>query len=58
MQLRQGLADKGVTALCEDREGTLWVGTYAGLNRFVGGRFVTELNSKGERFDFVKGQSG
>ena len=35
-----GLPDNAVTAVVQTREGYLWLGTYAGLARFDGARFV------------------
>jgi signal transduction histidine kinase len=47
--VEHGLPGGGtVTALHEDRNGTLWVGTHRGLSRFTNGRFVTL--TKGEGF--------
>lgn len=37
----QGLPHDGVTALCQTRDGYLWVGTEQGLARFDGVRFAT-----------------
>lgn len=37
--VRDGLPQDSVTALALDRDGCLWVGTYAGLARFDGARF-------------------
>jgi ligand-binding sensor domain-containing protein/signal transduction histidine kinase len=50
---RYGLSDPFVSAICEDREGNFWVGTYSGLNRFREGRFFVELNNEGLPFDRV-----
>jgi len=36
-----GLPDNAVSAILQTRDGYLWVGTYAGLARFDGMRFVT-----------------
>jgi ligand-binding sensor domain-containing protein/signal transduction histidine kinase len=44
---RYGLSDSFVTAIRDDREGNLWVGTYSGLDRFRDGRFFNELNDEG-----------
>jgi ligand-binding sensor domain-containing protein/signal transduction histidine kinase len=38
---RDGLSNNFVQALCADRDGNLWVGTYGGLNRLENGQFVT-----------------
>ncbi len=35
-----GLPDRHVVALCEDREGDLWIGTDRGLSRFDGRAFI------------------
>jgi ligand-binding sensor domain-containing protein len=48
-----GLSDTFVSAICEDREGNLWVGTYSGLNRFREGRFFNELNNEDKPYDRV-----
>lgn len=37
--LKQGIPQSQVTALAQDREGYLWVGTWGGLARFNGGEF-------------------
>jgi ligand-binding sensor domain-containing protein len=39
-QTEQGLPQNSVTCLLQSREGYLWFGTYAGLVRFDGVRFV------------------
>jgi signal transduction histidine kinase len=49
-----GLSDTFVSAIREDHEGNLWVGTYSGLNRFREGRFFPELDNEGVPFDRVK----
>src|SRR5580692_4466314 len=36
-----GLPDNSVTAIAQTPDGYLWVGTYNGLSRFDGVRFVT-----------------
>ena len=36
-----------VTAMHEDRNGTLWVGTYRGLSKYANGRFVTLTKAEG-----------
>ena len=50
---KYGLSDPFVSAICDDQEGNLWVGTYSGLNRFHEGRFYPELNKDGVPFDKV-----
>ncbi|MEY2429741.1 MAG: hypothetical protein QOJ40_2626, partial [Verrucomicrobiota bacterium] len=50
---RYGLSDTFVSAILEDKEANLWVGTYSGLNRFREGRFFPEVNNEGLPFDRV-----
>ncbi len=50
---KYGLSDTFVSAICDDHEGNLWVGTYSGLNRFHEGRFYAQLNDEGVPFDKV-----
>ncbi len=40
-QAEQGLPQNKVTAIVQDHDGYLWVGTYSGLARFDGVRFTT-----------------
>ncbi|MEO6002397.1 MAG: two-component regulator propeller domain-containing protein [Opitutus sp.] len=40
-QREQGLPQNSVTAITQDPDGYLWMGTYDGLARFDGARFVT-----------------
>ena len=48
------LGSRGVTALCEDPSGALWVGTRGGgLVRHVGGRFETFTTASGLSGDYV-----
>ena len=42
-----GLSDDRVTALHEDGEGAIWIGTEHGLNRFKDGRLTAILTSQG-----------
>jgi signal transduction histidine kinase/ligand-binding sensor domain-containing protein len=44
-----GLPDPFVRALCEDRDGNIWLGGNAGLARLEGGRFVSAGGAGGER---------
>jgi ligand-binding sensor domain-containing protein len=37
--LKEGIPQSQVTALAQDREGYLWVGTWGGLARFNGNEF-------------------
>ncbi len=50
---KDGLADNIVTTLFEDSEGNLWIGSYGGLTRMTGGKFVIERNRDGLSFDLV-----
>lgn len=44
----EGLPSGGtVTAIHEDRAGTVWVGTHRGLSRYIDGRFVTLTKAEG-----------
>jgi signal transduction histidine kinase/ligand-binding sensor domain-containing protein len=44
----EGLPGGGsVTAIHEDRSGTLWVGTHGALSRYMNGRFVTLTRARG-----------
>jgi ligand-binding sensor domain-containing protein/signal transduction histidine kinase len=36
LSIEQGLSQSSVTAICQDRRGFLWFGTYAGINRYDG----------------------
>ena len=46
--VEQGLPGGGtVTAIHEDRNGTVWVGTHRGLSRFANNRFVTLTKAEG-----------
>jgi ligand-binding sensor domain-containing protein len=49
-----GLSNDFVTALCEDREGNLWLGTFGGgLNCFSNGRFTQYTTKDGLANEFV-----
>ena len=44
---RDGLPDGFLRSMCEDREGTMWFGTTAGLIRFKDGSFTTYTTKDG-----------
>jgi ligand-binding sensor domain-containing protein/two-component sensor histidine kinase len=48
-----GLPNGFVLALCEDRAGNLWVGTYGGLSRLENDRFVSQARDNREDRDWV-----
>jgi ligand-binding sensor domain-containing protein/signal transduction histidine kinase len=48
-----GLADNRVSAILEDSQDNLWVGTYSGLSRFASGHFRTELTRSGIAYDQI-----
>ncbi|WP_353137138.1 two-component regulator propeller domain-containing protein [Pseudopedobacter sp.] len=43
-----GLSDNRVTTIVKDREGFVWFGTWAGINRFDGNRFVAFKSNPGD----------
>ncbi|WP_041536939.1 hybrid sensor histidine kinase/response regulator transcription factor [Pseudopedobacter saltans] len=43
-----GLSDNRVTTIIKDREGFVWFGTWAGINRFDGSRFVAFKSNPGD----------
>ena len=45
---RDGLVDAAISALHEDRENNLWIGTRQGLCRLSNGVFVTETNARNQ----------
>lgn len=47
--LKQGIPQSQVTALAQDHEGYLWVGTWGGLARFNGGEFKSFFINDGLR---------
>jgi ligand-binding sensor domain-containing protein/signal transduction histidine kinase len=51
--MADGLSDNIVSAVFEDSQMNLWVGTYSGLNRFTEGRFRAELNNSGMPYDQI-----
>ncbi len=42
-----GLPDKNVKAIHEDRQGALWIGTYGGLARLMEGNFTSWTEREG-----------
>ncbi|MDB6025711.1 MAG: putative two-component system sensor kinase [Verrucomicrobiales bacterium] len=50
---QNGLSDDFIDMIYSDRTGKFWIGTYGGLNRWVDGKFVTELTSEGTPYDLV-----
>ena len=48
-----GLSQLSVSTLLQDREGYLWIGTQAGVNRFDGVRFATFDTRDGMRNDWI-----
>ena len=48
-----GLSDNRVSAIFEDSQNNLWVGTYSGLNRFINGHFRAELTHSGMPYDEI-----
>jgi ligand-binding sensor domain-containing protein/signal transduction histidine kinase len=48
LDTRKGLAHNHVTTICEDHEGSIWIGTYyGGLNRFRDGTFTNYTLANG-----------
>jgi PAS domain S-box-containing protein len=43
---KQGLPSSSVTAIVQDKDGFLWLGTYYGLHRYDGSHFKTYLSSR------------
>lgn len=50
---KDGLPNVFILTLCEDRSGNLWVGTYGGLSRSEGDRFVSAARDDKEDRDWV-----
>ena len=50
---KDGLPNVFILTLCEDRAGNLWVGTYGGLSRLEGNRFVSAARDDKEDRDWV-----
>ena len=48
-----GLTSNTVTSIYVDREGSLWVGAFSGLNRFTEGKFTTYSRRQGLSYDVV-----
>lgn len=51
---RDGLPHNAVHALCQDRNGYLWIGTEAGLSRYNGYQFEHFLQAKDQRIGYVR----
>jgi ligand-binding sensor domain-containing protein len=51
---RDGLPHNSVQALCQDRNGYLWVGTEAGLSRYNGYRFDHFMEADGQPIGHVR----
>ncbi len=51
----EGLPQGNITALLQDREGFIWVGTQAGLGRFDGTRFQTFTTREGLAGNYITG---
>lgn len=51
----EGLPQSNVTALLQDRQGLIWVGTQAGLGQFDGTRFQTFTTREGLAGNYVTG---
>src|ERR1043165_9949876 len=45
----QGLSHKAVTAIVKDGEGFMWFGSWDGINRFDGQKFVSYKSSPGDK---------
>ncbi len=50
-----GLNQKSVLAVTQDRDGFLWIATFGGLNRFDGRRFESYTTSQGLRQNLIQG---
>jgi signal transduction histidine kinase len=50
---KEALSDDWVYSVCEDREGSLWVGTRSGLNLFKNGKFTHYTTKDGLSGDIV-----
>ena len=50
---QSGLSDDRVSAVFEDSQNNLWVGTYSGLNRFIDGHFRAELTPSAMPYDQI-----
>jgi ligand-binding sensor domain-containing protein len=44
----QGLSHQSVTAILKDREGFMWFGSWDGINRFDGRKFISYKSSPGD----------
>jgi signal transduction histidine kinase/ligand-binding sensor domain-containing protein len=52
--VRDGLPSAAVTAIFEDRDHNVWIGTRAGLCVFKDGRFTTYTRSGGKSGDYIR----
>ena len=50
---KDGLTSNSVTSIYQDREGSLWIGTFSGVNRLSSSKFTTYDRSKGLSNDTV-----
>ena len=48
--IKEGLSQGLISAMCEDSDGFIWVGTLNGLNRYDGVRFQTYLHSPADPY--------
>lgn len=51
---RNGLQERSVRTILEDRDGNIWAGTYSGISRFSGSRFVPMAINGNRDLDWVR----